>query len=52
MKTNFLFKIIVLLTVCVSLNSCTIEELLNADKTQSTVATAARETEPVIRNPR
>ena len=52
MKTNFLFKIIVLLIVCVSLNSCTVEELLNADKTQSTVATAAKDGEPIIKNPR
>jgi len=53
MKTNFLFKLLLLLAItCVSLYSCTADEITSSTDTKIQTNQTARESEPLIRNPR
>lgn len=52
MKTNFLVKLFLLTLVCVSLNSCTADEVSTSPKTKTDTSTTAKDGEPIIINPR
>lgn len=52
MKTNFLFKLILVAITCVSLYSCTADEIALTPETKIQTNTTAREGNPIIINPR
>ena len=52
MKTNFLFKLFLVAITCVSLYSCTADEISTTPETKIQTNQTAREGEPIIINPR
>lgn len=52
MKTNFLFKLLLVAITCISLYSCTADEIATAPETKIQTNQTAREGEPIIINPR
>jgi hypothetical protein len=52
MKTNFLFKLFLLAITCVSLYSCTADEIASTPETKIQTNETARESEPLLPNPR
>jgi hypothetical protein len=52
MKTNFLFKLLLVAITCVSFYSCTADEIASTPKTKNQTSTTAREGNPIIINPR
>ena len=52
MKTNFLFKLFLEAITCVSLYSCTADEISTAPETKIQTSSNAREGDPLIINPR
>lgn len=52
MKTNFLFKLLLVAITCVSLYSCTADEIETTPETKIQTNTTAREGNPIIINPR
>jgi hypothetical protein len=52
MKTNFLFKLLLVAITCVSLYSCTADEIASTPKTKIQTSSTAREGEPTLTNPR
>ena len=52
MKTNFLFKLLLIAITCVSLYSCTADEIASTPETKIQTSSTAREGEPLITNPR
>lgn len=52
MKTNFLFKLFLVAITCVSLYSCTADEIATAPETKIQSNQTAREGEPSLPNPR
>lgn len=50
MKTNFLVKLFLLIIVCISLNSCTADEITSNPKTDA--STTAKDGEPILPNPK
>lgn len=52
MKTNFLFKLLLVAITCVSLYSCTADEIETKPETKIQTNQTAREGEPIIINPR
>lgn len=52
MKTNFLFKLLLVAITCVSLYSCTADEIASTPKTKIQTSSTARDGDPVLTNPR
>ena len=52
MKTNFLFKLLLVAITCVSLYSCTADEIATTPETKIQSNQTAREGEPSLPNPR
>jgi hypothetical protein len=52
MKTNFLFKLLLVAITCVSLYSCTADEIASTPETKIQTNQTAREGEPSLPNPR
>lgn len=52
MKTNFLFKLLLVAITCVSLYSCTADEIETKPETKIQTSSTAREGEPTLTNPR
>ncbi len=52
MKTNFLFKLFLVAITCVSLYSCTADEIASTPETKIKTSSNAREGESIIINPR
>ena len=52
MKTNFLVKLFLFTLVCVSLNSCTVDEVSTTPKTKTDTSTTARDGDPMLPSPR
>lgn len=52
MKTNFLVKLFLFTLVCVSLNSCTADEVSTTPKTKTDTSTTAKDGEPILTNPK
>ena len=52
MKTNFLVKLFLFTLVCVSLNSCTADEVSTSPKTKTDTSTTAKDVDPVLPSPR
>lgn len=52
MKTNFLFKLFLVAITCVSLYSCTADEIASTPETKIQTSNNAREGEPSLPNPR
>ena len=50
MKTNFLVKLFLLTIVCISLNSCTADEITSNPKTDTSAT--AKDGDPLIPNPK
>lgn len=52
MKTNFLFKLFLLAITCISLYSCTADEIASTPETKIQTSSTARDGDPVLTNPR
>ncbi len=52
MKPNFLVKLFLLTIVCVSLNSCTLDELISNPTAQTDTSLTAKDGDPLIPPPR
>jgi hypothetical protein len=52
MKTNFLFKLLLLAITCVSLYSCTADEITSTTKTKTDTSTTAKDGDPILTPPR
>lgn len=52
MKTNFLFKLLLVAITCVSFYSCTADEIETKPETKIQTSSTAREGEPTLTNPR
>lgn len=52
MKTNFLFKLLLVAITCVSFYSCTADEIETTPETKIQTNQTAREGDPLIINPR
>jgi hypothetical protein len=52
MKTNFLFKLLLVAITCVSLYSCTADEIASTPETKIQTSSTARDGDPVLTNPR
>lgn len=52
MKTNFLFKLILVAITCISLYSCTADEIASTPETKIQTSSTARDGDPVLTNPR
>ncbi len=52
MKTNFLVKLFLLSLVCVSLNSCTADEVSSTPEAKTDTSSTVKDGEPILTNPR
>jgi hypothetical protein len=52
MKNKFLAKLFLLIIVCVSLNSCTLDELISSPTAQTDTSPTAKDGEPIVPTPR
>ncbi len=52
MKTNFLFKLLLVAITCISLYSCTADEIASTPETKIQTSSTARDGDPVLTNPR
>jgi hypothetical protein len=52
MKTNFLFKLLLVAITCVSLYSCTADEIASTPETKIQTSSTARDGNPTLTNPR
>lgn len=52
MKTNFLVKLFLFTLVCVSLNSCTADEVSTTPKTKTDTSTTTKDGDPMLPNPK
>ncbi len=52
MKTNFLVKLFLLSLVCVTLYSCTADEILSPPKPKIDTSTIEKDGDPVLPSPR
>ena len=52
MKTNFLFKLLLVTIICVGLYSCTADEITSTTKTKTDTSIAAKDGDPRLTNPR